>query len=191
MSNPGKEHWEVVKWIFRYLARTVGMGLMFNSKGGSIDLAGYVDSDFAGDLDKRRSITGYVFTLGGGAILWKAMLQPTVALSTTKAKYMTVTEAAKEGIWLTGLVTELGIKQESATLYCDSQSAICLANNQVFHSRTKHIEVRYHKIREFVENGSIALKKIHTKDNLAYMFTKTVTIEKFKSCRDLISLTHH
>ena len=93
MTNPDKEHWKVIQWIFRYLRGTSNACLQFGkSENGFI---GYVDSDYAGDLDKRRSLTGYVFTVGGCAVSWKACLQATIALSTTEAEYMVISEACK------------------------------------------------------------------------------------------------
>ncbi|KAE8693888.1 putative pentatricopeptide repeat-containing protein [Hibiscus syriacus] len=120
---------------------------------------GYVDSDYAGDLDNRRSTTGYVFTLGGGPICWKSTVQSIVALSTTEAEYMATAEAAKEALWLTGLVKELGVQQGGVQLLCDNQSAIHLAKNQVYRARTKHIDVRFHKIRELVASGEVLFQK--------------------------------
>jgi ATP-binding cassette subfamily B (MDR/TAP) protein 1 len=93
MANPGKEHWKAVQWVFRYLRRTSKARLQFGHS--KIGLVGYVDSDYAGDLDKRRSLTGYVFTIGGCAVSWKASLQANVALSTTEAEYMAIYEACK------------------------------------------------------------------------------------------------
>ncbi|GAA0162525.1 transmembrane signal receptor [Lithospermum erythrorhizon] len=145
MANPGKAHWEAVKWVLRYLKD------------------GFVDSDYAGDLDKRRSTTGYVFKIHGASVSWRSMLQATVALSTTEAEYMAVTEGGvKEALWLWGLLDDLGSKQECVNLYCDSQSAIHLAKNQVHHVRTKHIDLRYHFVRDIIEEGDISLLKIHT-----------------------------
>ncbi|KAG7558728.1 Integrase catalytic core [Arabidopsis thaliana x Arabidopsis arenosa] len=146
MGQPGKEHWLAVKRIFRYLRGTSDVGLIYGGEVPSL-IAGYSDSDYAGDVDSRRSMTGYVFTLGNSVISWKATLQPTVTLSTTEAEYMALTEAAKEGIWLKGLVSDLGLHHDQATVYCDSLSAICLAKDQVHHERTKHIDVRYHFLR--------------------------------------------
>jgi ATP-binding cassette subfamily B (MDR/TAP) protein 1 len=101
IANPGKKHWRVVQWIFRYLRGTSNTCLQFEkSRDG---LVGYVDSDYAGDLNNRRSLTGYVFTIGGCGVSWKASLQATVALSTTEAEYMAISEACKEAIWLRGL----------------------------------------------------------------------------------------
>jgi ATP-binding cassette subfamily B (MDR/TAP) protein 1 len=105
MSNPGKEHWRAVQWIFRYLRGTTASCLKFGrTEKGFI---GYVDSDYAADLDRRRSLTGYVFTVGSCAVSWRATLQAVVTLSTTKAEYMAVSEACKKLIWQKGLYTEL------------------------------------------------------------------------------------
>ena len=144
MKNPGKEHWEVVKWIFRYLRGTANHGLCFG--GSKIVLQGYVDSDMAGDKDSRRSTTGYVFTIGGTRVSWISKLQKVVALSTTKLESIAPTEASKEMIWLQRFMEELGKKQENNRLHCDNESAIHLANNSAFHSKTKHIQLRYHFI---------------------------------------------
>ncbi|KAE8681618.1 putative ribonuclease H protein [Hibiscus syriacus] len=111
MSKLGKQHWDAVKWIFRYLKGTVGHQIVFNSQRDNPLIVGYVDSDYACDMDNRRSTTGYVFTLGGGIIFWKSTIQSVVALSTTEAEYMAAAEAAKEVLWLTGLVKELGVQQ--------------------------------------------------------------------------------
>ncbi|KAE8684024.1 hypothetical protein F3Y22_tig00111160pilonHSYRG00030 [Hibiscus syriacus] len=159
MSKPGKQHWDAVKWIFRYLKGTVGHGIVFGSQRDNPLVVGYVDSDYAGDLDNRRSTTGYVFTLGGGPICWKSTVQSVVALSTTEVEYMAAAEAAKEALWLTGLVKELGVQQGGVQLLCDNQSAIHLAKNQVYRARTKHIDVRFHKIRELVASGEVLFQK--------------------------------
>ncbi|XP_058202223.1 secreted RxLR effector protein 161-like [Rhododendron vialii] len=191
MHDPGKGHWQAVKWILRYIQGTVNVGLKFgrDQKFGDQLAVGYVDSDYAGDLDKRRSTTGYVFTMAGGPVSWRSTLQSTVALSTTEAEYMAVTEAIKEAIWLQGLIGDLGAKQEHINVYCDSQSAIHLAKNQVHHTRTKHIDVRFHFVREILEEGDILLEKIATADNPADMLTKVVTGIKFNHCLDLINIS--
>ena len=149
---------------------------------------GYVDSDYAGDLDSRKSMTGYVFMFAGGPICWKSTLQDVVALSTIEAKYMAMIEVGKEAVWLSGLVSELGFKQDSMVLHCDSHSAIHLAKNQVYGARTKHIVVRYHKIREWVSSGDISLSKILTSENAFDMLTKPIPIDKFKHRLDLIGV---
>ncbi|OAE29694.1 hypothetical protein AXG93_509s1470 [Marchantia polymorpha subsp. ruderalis] len=145
MSNPGKVHWEAVKWILRYLKSTLDYGLLFD---GLLDnaksLFGYVDADYGQDLDKRRSTTGYVFTLGGGSISWRSTLQKCVAQSTTEAEYVAAAEAAKEAIWLDRLIMEMGLKHGVVNLHSDSHSILHLAANQVMGSRVKHIDIRRH-----------------------------------------------
>ena len=153
------------------------------------NLVGYVDSDYAGDLDKRCSTTGYVFTLAKGPVSWRSTLQSTVVLSTTEAEYMVVTEAFKEAIWLYGLIEDLGIVQEHVDVHYDSQSAIFLAKNQVHHSRTKQIDVRFHFVREIVDERDILLQKIGTADNPADMLTKCVSGIKFQYCLDLVNIS--
>ena len=121
MHDPRKGHWQAAKWIMRYILGAVDLGLKFerNDNVGS-HLVGYVDSDFVGDLDKRRSTKGYMFTLSKAPMSWRSTLQSTVALSTTEAEYMVVIEAIKEAIWLHGLVEDLEIYQEHVSVFCDS-----------------------------------------------------------------------
>eukprot|EP00253_Pinus_taeda_P020909 PITA_20909 len=135
-----------------------------------------------GDLDKRRSIIGYVFTLAGGVISWMSKLQETIALSTTKAEYIAASDASKEAISLKGLLDEIGRKQEKVNVLCDSQSAIHLATNPAYHSRTKHIDVWYHFLRHVIDGGKVALQKVHTQENCVDIFTKPVTVEKLQWC---------
>jgi hypothetical protein len=117
------------------------------------------------------------------------MIQSTVAISTTEAEYMAMVEAAKEALWLIGLVKELGIHQVGVSLYYDSQSFIYLAMNQEYHARTKHIDVRFHKIRELVNTGELLLENIHTSENAADMLTKPITVDKFKHCLNLTNVS--
>ena len=118
-----------------------------------------MDLDFIGDLDKRKSTTGYVFTLVGAAVSWVSKLQTVMALSTTEAKYMTTTQAYKEAIWIQRLLEKLGHKQQKILVFCDSQSVLHIARNLTFHSKTKHIGVQYHFVREVVEDESVDLQK--------------------------------
>jgi hypothetical protein len=186
MSNPGKAHWEAVKWILRYLRGNKEKCLCFSK--GELKVQGYVDADFAGEVDHRRSTTGYIFTVGTSAVSWMSRIQKIVALSTTEAEYVAVTEASKELIWLQGLLTELGFIQEDNVLHSDSQSAIHLAKNSAFHSRTKHIDLRYHFIRSLIEDEVLTLRKILGSKNPADMLTKVVTIDKLKLCSTSVGL---
>lgn len=186
MANPGKEHWRAVKWILRYLQGTVGLSLQFGRSRN--DLTGYVDADYGGDRDCRRSMTGYIFTVGKCAISWKASLQHSVALSTTEAEYMAAAEGIKEALWLKGLFAEFSPNQKVIEVYCDSQSAIHLAKDQLHHERTKHIDIRYHFIRDIILQGSVTMKKIPTTDNPADMMTKSLPLTKFTHCTNLVGL---
>ncbi|CAL1380337.1 unnamed protein product [Linum trigynum] len=181
LSKLGKEHWEAVKWILRYLRGSSKMILCFGD--GEPVLVGYTDADMAGDVDSRRSTSGYLITLSGGAISWQSRLQKCVALSTTEAEYIATTKACKEMIWMKKFLKELGFQQEQPQLFCDSQSAIHLAKNASFHARSKHIDVRYHWIRDVLEMKQLQLKKIHTDKNGSDMCTKTLPREKFEFCR--------
>ncbi|CAJ2658330.1 unnamed protein product [Trifolium pratense] len=181
LSNPGKDHWQAVKWILRYLRGTSKVCLCFG--GGDPVLDGYTDADMAGDLDCRKSTSGYMMTFAEAAVSWQSRLQKCVALSTTEAEYIAATEAAKELLWMKKFLQELGIEQEKFMLFCDSQSAIHLGKNPTFHSRSKHIEVRYHWIREALEMKSFSLEKIHTDENGSDMMTKTLPVTKMICCR--------
>eukprot|EP00253_Pinus_taeda_P021368 PITA_21368 len=142
----------------------------------------YVDSDFAGDLDKRRSTSEYVFTLAGGAISWMSKLQNIVTLSTTEAEYIAASHACKEAIWLKGLFCEFGRLHDNIKLFYDSQSAIHLAKNPAYHSKSKHIPIKYHFVRQVITERGVSLEKVHTKENCANMFTKPVLLEKLHWC---------
>ncbi|WJZ96998.1 hypothetical protein VitviT2T_015634 [Vitis vinifera] len=118
MSRPRKQQWEAVKWILRYLKGSLDTCLCFTS--ASLKLQGYVDTDFAGDIDSKKSTTGFVFTLGGTIISWALNLQKIVTLSTTEVGYVAATEAGKEMIWLYGFLDELSKKQEMGILHSDN-----------------------------------------------------------------------
>ena len=143
-------------------------------------VVGYVDFDFVGDLDKRRSFRGCVFTFGGCAINWKATWRTTVALSTTKAKYMAITKNCKEAIQLNDYLVNLVTIDRLPQFFCDSQSVIFLTKDQMFHERTKHIDVRYHFVHDIIAHGDIVVAKVSTHDNLANMMTKILSVAKFE-----------
>jgi hypothetical protein len=146
IENPGKEHWAAVKWVLRYLSGTSNYSITYD--GSSDSVCGYVDSDFAGDLDKRRSTSRYALTLVGGPVSWMSKLQNIVALSTTEAEYMATSHACKETIWLKGLLGEFGRMQDKVKVFCDSQSVIHLDRNLAYHSKMKHIFIKYHFVRQ-------------------------------------------
>ena len=160
----------------------------YTNKGDFI-IQGYCDSNHGADQDGRRSTSGVVFTVGGNVVSWKSSLQKVVALSSTEAEYMALTEASKEAVWLLGLMNELGFEQETIDIYSDSQSAIALAKNAVHHDRTKHIEIKYHFIRELIYSGLIRVKKIVTETNPADILTKVVPVGKLEEALEFLRVT--
>eukprot|EP00253_Pinus_taeda_P004666 PITA_04666 len=144
MSKLGKEHWTTVKRVFKYLHGTSDYGLCYQGRLGLdivLDIHGFVDVDWAGDLDQRRSTSGYVFNLFGGGVSGMSKKQYVVALSTTEAEYMAATHAIKEAVWLHRLCSSMGLVQGTIRIDCDSKSEIFLAKNLAYHSKTKHIDV--------------------------------------------------
>ncbi|XP_042041932.1 secreted RxLR effector protein 161-like [Salvia splendens] len=151
MSNHGPAHWEALKWLLRYLKHTAKYGLCYSKCEEGVKLAGYVDSNYANDRDKRKSTTSYILTVSRACISWKSQLQHIVALFTTESEYIAITEAMKEAVWLKGVLSELNFEKTPPVVFSDSQFAIQLCKNHVFHDRTKHIDVRFHYIRDILE----------------------------------------
>ena len=151
-------------------------------------LVGYTDADMAGDLEKRRSTSGFVVNFANGAVSWQSRLQKCVALSTTEGEFIAAIEACKEMLWTKRFLNEIGVKQDRYIVHCDSQSAIHLSKNSSFHSRSKHIDVRYHWVRDVLESKSLELTKIHTERNVADMMTKVGSKEKHVYCRNGASM---
>lgn len=177
MSKAGPAHWSAVKRIMRYLQGTLDYKLCLGGK--DVALRGYCDADWAGDASERRSTTGYVFFVGVGAISWNCKRQPTIALSTTEAEYMATSQCTKEAIWLRKLLADVGLVQEGATtIMCDNQGCIALAKNPTHHSRTKHIDVQHHFIREKLEGNEISLKYCPTEDMVADVLTKALAKDR-------------
>ena len=123
-----------------------------------------------------------MITFSGGAVSWQSRLQKCVALSTTKAEYIAATEACKELLWMKKFIQELGFKQQRYVMLCDNQSAIHLGKNSTFHARSKHIDVRYHWLRDAFNDNLFELEKIHTDHNGSDMLTKTLPREKLEVC---------
>ncbi|XP_031254935.1 secreted RxLR effector protein 161-like [Pistacia vera] len=119
-SNPGTEHWSTLKWLLRYINSTSHVGLEYFKRGNALDLMGYVDSDFAGDRDTRKSTTSYFFTFGGNCVSWKSWLQPIVELSIIEAEYVAVANVFKEALWLQGILSEVELMDGVVTIYSDN-----------------------------------------------------------------------
>ena len=162
------------------------MSLCFG-KGEPI-LDGFTDSDMAGDIDSRKSTSSYLITFAGGVVAWQSRLHKCVALSTIEAEFIAIIETCKELLWLKKFLQELGLKQERYVLHCDSQSAIQLSKNSSFHSRSKHIDVRYYWVRDVLNDKLLQLEKVHTDENTLDMLTKALTKDKHVKCRILAGM---
>ena len=183
-ANPGKPHLIALKRILRYLKGTIGYRLVLGGKNDGADIVGWTDSDWAQNLDDRRSIAGFVFDVAGGTVSWSSKKQPTVALSTVEAEYMASVNATKEAIWLRTLLSDLGFPQTTSTLIrADNQGCISLSRHPIAHSRAKHIDIRHHFIRERVASSEVELRFCPTYRMLANILTKLLphdTFEKFR-----------
>nr|GEY00553.1 retrovirus-related Pol polyprotein from transposon TNT 1-94 [Tanacetum cinerariifolium] len=189
LANPGKNNWEAVKWILKYLRGTANVGLVYGTdRGNHVDVTGFVNSDYAKGPDKGRSITGYAFLVHGCVVSWKAKLQHVVDLSTTEAEFMALTKAVKEAIWLRGLLEELGVKLNTMVVNCHNQGTIHLSRNHVFHERTKHINVCYHFIRKVLEAKTVKVLKVGIEHNVADALTKVVPRLKLQHCLKLLNV---
>ena len=180
MSKPRMPHWQAAKGVVGYLAGTTNFGLTFT--GGNLNLTGYCDADYAGDIDTRRSTTGYVFVLGGGAISWQSKRQSTIAASTTEAEYMAAAAAVKEGLWLRKLLGDMNINTGTVNILSDNQSAIKLLRNPISSLRSKHIDVIHHFARERVMRKEVAFHYVKTDDQLADNLTKALSAAKHRVC---------
>jgi hypothetical protein len=179
MSAPQKQHWDAARSLLRYIRGTTGFGICFGDGGG---LQGYCDADYAGDIDTRRSTTGFVFTLNGGAVSWSSRLQPTVAVSTAESEYMSAASAVKEALWLKKLLTALGRDVAPVHMFCDNQAAIKLIKHPIASMRSKHIDVHHHFVRERVARGEVVFEYCSTSDMVADCLTKALAVGKFHSC---------
>lgn len=182
-ENPGKAHWSALKRVFRYLKGTPNYKLHFTKKGNEL-LEGHCDADWAGDVDGRKSTTGYVFRLQGAAVSWKSKRQHSTALLTTEAEYMAMAAAVQEAIWLRGLLSELVPKSlaDTTPIHCDNQSTIKLANNSAYSARSKHIDTRFYFVRDKVIENMIDLRYVCTDEMIADSLTKAVPQHKNSFC---------
>ena len=186
MAQPTTMHWQAAKGVLRYLAGTADYGITFG--GTKTGLEAYTDADYAGDIDTRRSTTGYVYILNGGAISWSSRLQQTVAASTTEAEYMASAFAIKEGLWLRKLFNDLKLGINVIDINADNQSAIKLLKNPVFSMRSKHIDVIYHFARERVNRGEVRFSYVRTESMVADALTKPLPASKFQYCRNAMGV---
>eukprot|EP00253_Pinus_taeda_P026931 PITA_26931 len=179
LQNPRESHWKAAKRILRYVRGTVQFGIHYSAKAAPL-LVGFIDSDWVGDPDDRKSTAGYVFTLGSGPITWGCKKQAAISLSSAEAEYRGAVEASKEALWLRQILSEFGFEQQHpTTLWCDNQSAIQLCKDPVQHQRSKHIELHMHFIRKLIHDHVLEVQYCSTDDQVADIFTKALTEAKF------------
>ena len=178
-----------MKRVLRYVKGTEDYELLYKKGKSNEELIGYSDSDFAGDCHDRKSTSGHIFFFGAMAVSWSSQKQSIVALSSYEAEYIAATTATCQAMWMNRLISELTNNEETKVkLMVDNQSAIMLSKNPVHHNRTKHIDTRYHIIRECVEDKKIEIVFIQTEDQLANIFTKALKRLKFQEKRGRIAI---
>lgn len=194
LSQPTTTHWQAAKGVLRYLAYTKDVGIVYRGSTTSPPLAstptltGFCDADYAGDLDTRKSTTGYLFVLSNGAVSWNSKRQPTVAASTTEAEYMAAAAAVKEALWLRKLCESLDTPIATIKIRCDNQSAIKLLRNPIFSVRSKHIDIAHHFARERVLSKEVEFSYVPTTEMAADVLTKILPQSKHEACCDLMGL---
>ena len=182
LSAPSSEHLAAATYTLRYLRNTSDLAIQYSTERRPEQPTdrpiGFTDSDFSGDLDDRKSTSGYVFTLRNGATSWRAHKQPLVTFSTVEAEYIGASDTAKEAIWISSHVTRLlSLDTYPQEIFVDNQGGIQLAKNPKFHERTKHIGVRYHFVRDACERNAICTTYLPTSEMTADIMTKSLPRE--------------
>jgi len=185
-TNFGKQHWIAAKRVLRYLKGTQTHCLRYKRSGQ--DLVGYADADWAANIDDRRSFTGFAFKFASAAISWESRKQRTVALSSTEAEYMALSDSSKEAVHLRSFLKEVLGLLKTTIIYNDNQGAGQLARNPVFHKRTKHVDIRHHFVRELVEEGTISVNYIPTTEMPADILTKGLGASKHNTCKTSLGI---
>ncbi|XP_028547538.1 uncharacterized protein LOC114578499 [Dendrobium catenatum] len=187
MHAPTEQHFKSLKRLLRYIKGTLHYGLPLTL--GNLQLSTYTDADWASDNTDWKSISGFYTFLGDNLVSWTVKKQATVARSSTEAKYRALAAATIEVIWLRRLAKELQIPQHSPTkIYCDNTSAISLANNPVFHARTKHIEIDYHFIRQHIDSSSITVHHVSSGKQIVDVLTKPLPTNLFEQLRHKLTI---
>jgi hypothetical protein len=186
-ANPKESHLGAVKRILRYLKHTPSIGLWY-PKGASFVLLGYSDSDFAGCRVDRKSTSGGCHLLGRSLVSWSSKKQNSVALSTAEAEYIAAGACCAQILYMKQTLLDFGVRLEKVPLLCDNESAVKIANNPVQHSRTKHIDIRHHFLRDHVANNDISLSSVRSEDQLADIFTKPLDEATFSRLRNELNV---
>lgn len=188
-NSYNKSHWSAVKNLLRYVKGTSQLGLTF-TKNGATEVFGYCDASYASDKDDYKSVTGYVFLMQGSAISWRSKKQSTVAKSSTEAELQSLSDAVDEALWLKKITEELKLEDKGPTiLMCDNKSTIEFSKNSKFSHALKHVNVKYHSIKEKIDNQEIELKHVPTNKMVADMLTKAVGPSKIREFVDNVGLS--
>ncbi|CAJ2660326.1 unnamed protein product [Trifolium pratense] len=189
MDRPTEIHEAALKRILRYVKGTAGYGVLYKKTSDELQLSAWTDSDYAGDLDDRKSTSGYLFMLGSGAISWSSRKQPIVTLSTTEAEFVAAASCSCQCVWLGNVLKHLRISQKNTTIInCDNSSSIKLSKNPILHGRCKHIDVRFHFLRDLAKDGIIELVHCRTQDQLADIMTKPLKLDTFCDLRSKMGM---
>ncbi|XP_042974887.1 secreted RxLR effector protein 161-like [Carya illinoinensis] len=189
-SNPGMSHWKAAKRVLRYLQGTKDYQLTFR-RTDNLEVTGYSDSDFAGCFDSRKSTSGYVFLLAGGAISWKSMKQTITTSSTMEAEFVACFEATVHGLWLRNFISGLGVVdsiERPLRIYCDNSSAIFFSKNDRHSKGAKHMELKYLSVKEEVQKQTMSIEHIRTTLMIADPLTKGLVVKQFKEHVDRMGL---
>ncbi|QRV82277.1 Pol polyprotein/retrotransposon [Ceratobasidium sp. AG-Ba] len=188
-SNPHPAHWNALKHILRYLSRTLDMGLVYSGAKSGLKAHMYTDSSFADCPFTRKSHSGFVTIMAGAAVSHSSKKQGLVTTSSTEAEYVGMGHAAKEGVWITRMLSDLGVPlQEPITIFADNQSSMLLSDSEKLSSRTKHVDVQYHFVKEYVAQGKCRFEWVPTKLNTADVLTKPLGPIAFKEMPAMLGL---
>lgn len=181
-SCASQDLWVALKRILRYIQGTLDVSLIFENKNYSNIIEGFSDSDWGGDRVDRKSTTGYIFKFFGCTVSWASRKQPTVALSTTEAEYIALSLAVSEACWLRSLLYDLKVYNEyvCVVIHEDNQSAIKVSKNPMFHKRLKHVDIKFHFVRDKVKKNIVSLQYVKSECQIADLFTKPLGLSLFK-----------
>jgi hypothetical protein len=191
MCEPKHIHMVAVKHILRYVRGTIAYGLRYTSSGG-VMLHSFTDSDWMGSTVDRKRTSRYCFSLGLAMISWSSRKQGSIAQSTAKAEYIVASVASREAVWLRKLLSDfLSSELAPIVIHCDNQSCIKLTKNPVFHDKSKHIEMRYHYVRDMVQKNVLNIQYVPTVEQTTDIFTKPLSLTKFVYFRDKLGVAEN
>ncbi|CAJ2662313.1 unnamed protein product [Trifolium pratense] len=190
MELPTKIHLITAKRVLRYLQGTLNLGILY-TKSNDSELKGWTDSDYAGDIDDRKSTYGYGYMYGNGAVSWSSKKQAIVTLSTTEAEFVAAASCACQRVWLRRILEQHKQTQLTGTvIFCDNTSSIKLSKNLVMYGRCKHIDVRYHFLRDLNKDGTVQMSFCSSQDQIADIMTKALKLETFCNLRAKLGMCY-